>query len=190
MSELHFEVAAARKRTAVTTSDSDSADAVLAAAGDAHAFERLYRGHVTRIFNLARRMMGPEEADEITQDVFVRAWEKLGTFRGDAAFGTWLHRVGINVILGRRQKLGLARSRYTEDDEPIGRMAASRQHAEFYVDFDSAIERLPPGAREVFVLHDVEGFKHHEIADLLGVSAGTSKAQLHRARQALRRYLD
>jgi len=183
-------VADPRKATSATSPDAEAVDATLAATGDASAFERLYRGHCVRIHNLARRMLGPDEADEITQDVFVRAWEKLGSFRGEAAFGTWLHRVAINVILGRRQKLGLARGRFVDSDEPLERMAGGKSHGEFYVDFDAAVSRLPAGAREVFVLHDVEGYKHHEIAALLGVTTGTSKAQLHRARRTLRKHLD
>lgn len=183
-------VADPRKASSATSPDADAVDAALAASGDATAFERLYRGHADRIHNLTRRMLGPEEADEVTQDVFVRAWEKLGSFRGEAAFGTWLHRVAINVILGRRKKLGVARGRFTETDEPLDRMPGGKHHAAFYVDFEAAMASLPGGAREVFVLHDVEGYKHHEIAALLGVTTGTSKAQLHRARRTLRKYLD
>ena len=88
---------------------SDAVDAELAASGDAHAFERLYRNHVGRIHNLARRMVGPDDADEAAQDVFVRAWEKLHLFRGESAFGTWLHRLAINVMLGKRQTMGISR---------------------------------------------------------------------------------
>lgn len=169
---------------------SDVADAKLAAAGDAHAFERLYRAHVARIHSLARRMLGPPEADEATQDVFVRAWEKLGTFRGEAAFGTWLHRLAINVMLGKRQKLGVQRARTVEDDGVLELLPSRKEEREFSMDFEQAIVQLPPGARKVFVLHDVEGFKHHEIAQMLGVTTGTSKAQLHRARMALRKHLE
>jgi RNA polymerase sigma-70 factor (ECF subfamily) len=176
--------------TGASAADADAVDATLAASGDAQAFERLYRGHVARVHGLVRRMLGPEHADEVAQDVFVRTWEKLSTFRGEAAFGTWLHRLAINVILGKRQSLGRARNRFADSDESISLAKAPRGHTEFHVDFDAAIERLPRGAREVFVLHDVEGFKHHEVAERLGVTVGTSKAQLHRARMALRRHLD
>jgi RNA polymerase sigma-70 factor, ECF subfamily len=179
-----------RRESSTSTADADAIDATLAASGDAQAFERLYRGHVSRVHGLARRMLGVEDADEAAQDVFVRAWEKLGTFRGESAFGTWLHRVAINVILGKRQILGTARARFVEGEETVERMRAPRGHTEFHVDFDAAIERLPDGARQVFVLHDVEGFKHHEIAKMLGVTTGTSKAQLHRARMTLRKHLD
>jgi RNA polymerase sigma-70 factor (ECF subfamily) len=168
--------------------DTDAVDAALAASGDVHAFERLYHGHIARIHSLARRMLGPEDADEGTQDVFVRVWEKLGTFRGESAFGTWLHRLAINVMLGRRATRGRMGERFV-GDAPLERAASRRKTPELAMDFETAIGRLPPGAREVFVLHDIEGFKHHEIAELLGVAPGTSKAQLHRARMSLRRQL-
>lgn len=158
----------------------------LAARGDARAFERLYRAHVGRVRALACRLMGSDEADEATQDVFVRAWEKLGTFRGESAFGTWLHRLGVRVILTRRAARGTRRDRFVEGGEALERGAARRDRPDLRVDFETAIERLPEGAREVFVLYDVEGYKHEEIADMLGIAVGTSKSQLHRARMALR----
>jgi len=165
-------------------------DARLAAAGDAQAFERLYRRHVARVHSLARRMIGTEDADEVTQDVFVRAWEKLGSFRGEAAFGTWLHRLAINVILGRRKQLGIRRERFVDGEKAIGRLSANPKGAEAVIDFEAAMQLLPDGAQQVFVLHDVEGYKHEEIAEMMGISAGTSKSQLHRARLILRDYLD
>lgn len=154
------------------------------------AFERLYRRHASRIHSLARRMLGPEEADEATQDAFVRAWRKLETFRGEAAFGTWLHRLAVNVMLSRRKKRGIRRERFVADGEGVLALAASRGRPDtMAVEFEAGFERLPPGARQVFVLHDVEGYKHEEIARLLGVTTGTTKAQLHRARMILREYL-
>jgi RNA polymerase sigma-70 factor (ECF subfamily) len=168
----------------------DADDAVLAAAGDTRAFERLYGRHVARIHSLARRMIGPELADEVTQDVFVRVWEKVGSFRGAAAFSTWLHRVAINLILGRRKKLGIRRERFVEGEGLIARMASNPRSAETAIDFEAAMEFLPDGAQQVFVLHDIEGYKHKEIAEMLGISAGTSKSQLHRARMILRDHLD
>jgi len=165
-------------------------DARRAATGDQAAFERLYRGHAARIHSLACRMMGDEDADEATQEVFVRAWEKLGSFRGDAAFGTWLHRLAINHLLGRRGARGRDRERMREDPVAIDTAGAPPRDPHLRLDFEAAIARLPRGAREVFVLHDVEGFKHQEIAGMLGVTEGTSKAQLHRARMSLRRYLE
>jgi RNA polymerase sigma-70 factor (ECF subfamily) len=168
----------------------DAADAALAVAGDTRAFERLYRNHAGRVHGLARRMAGFEHADELTQEVFVRVWQKLGSFRGESAFGTWLHRVAVNVILGRRSVLKKERDRYQDPETAFETLAAPPTSRETRMDFEAAIEKLPPGARRIFVLHDVEGYKHEEIAKLLGITAGTSKAQLHRARMVLRRYVD
>ena len=165
-------------------------DATLAASGDAHAFERLYRTHVARIHSLVRRMLDDEDADEVTQDIFVRAWQKLGTFRGEAAFGTWLHRLGINVILARREMLGTRRRRFVDGEAPLELVPGRRASPEAAMDVETAIERLPDGARQVFVLHDIEGYRHEEIAGMLGLATGTSKSQLHRARMALRQHLD
>jgi RNA polymerase sigma-70 factor (ECF subfamily) len=169
---------------------SDAADARRAAKGDPEAFERLYHAHVARVHSLARRMLGEQDADEATQDAFVRAWEKLGTFRGDAAFGTWLHRLAINLFLGRRAKRAKDWDRMQGGQELVEVAGGKREGLELHIDFEAAIGRLPSGAREVFVLHDVEGYKHHEIADMIGVTTGTTKAQLHRARMALRRYIE
>ncbi len=168
----------------------DAVDVALAASGDAHAFERLYRSHSARIHSLARRMTGPDHADELTQDVFVRAWEKLGSFRGEAAFGTWLHRLAINLILSRRSRLGVERSRFSEADGVLELQRAAPSRPELAIDLESAVARLPEGARQVFVLHDVEGYRHEEIGELMGIAAGTSKAQLHRARMLLRTHLE
>ncbi len=179
-----------RSRQDAARADAEAVDATLAASGDAHAFERLYRAHVARIHSLARRMIGVDDAEEVTQDVFVRAWEKLGTFRGESSFGTWLYRLAINVILARRAVLGRQRERMRGGDEVLQRIQDCPATPELEMDFESALSRLPDGARQVFVLHDVEGFKHQEIAEMLGVTAGTSKAQLHRARMALRRHID
>jgi RNA polymerase sigma-70 factor (ECF subfamily) len=167
----------------------DLQDAALAAAGDTHAFERLYRAHVARIHGLVRRMLGPDESTEVTQDVFVRAWQKIGTFRGEAAFGTWLHRVAVNLVLTRRSELGTRRSRFIADEQVLESLPARPGSRDFGLDFEAAVARLPEGARHVFVLHDVEGYRHEEIAGLLGVTAGTTKAQLHRARMLLRGHL-
>jgi RNA polymerase sigma-70 factor, ECF subfamily len=171
-------------------SDADAVDVTLAASGDAHAFERLYRTHLGRVHSLARRMLGDDDADEVTQDVFVRAWEKLGTFRGESAFGTWLHRLAINVILGRRERRGIHRQRYLEGEGMLESVPGRRTLPESAMDMEAAISRLPDGARKIFVLHDVEGYRHEEIAEMLGLATGTSKSQLHRARMALREHLD
>jgi len=168
----------------------EAGDVVLATGGDERAFERLYREHVGRVYGLARRMLSGEGAGEITQDVFVRAWEKLGTFRGESAFGTWLYRLAINVILARRGQLARERARRGGDDETLEAVPARASMTDLGMDFETAIERLPDGARQIFVLHDVEGYKHEEIAEMLGVTSGTTKAQLHRARMMLRRSLN
>jgi RNA polymerase sigma-70 factor (ECF subfamily) len=164
-------------------------DVALAAQGDASAFERLYRAHVTRIHNLTRRMLGAYEADEVTQDVFVRTWQKLGQFRGESAFSTWLHRLAVNVVIERRRSFAIYRERMADDPAALDLATVPAARADLTVDFEAAIEQLPPGAREIFVLHDVEGYKHREIGALLGITTGTSKRQLHRARMLMRRYL-
>lgn len=169
--------------------DAETADVALAASGDAHAFERLYRSHTARVHSLARRMIGPGDADEATQDVFVRVWQKLGTFRGESAFGTWLHRLAVNVLLARRTSLGVARGRFDDREDAVAQLPGRRASVELSMDFETAIQRLPHGARKVFVLHDVEGFKHEEIGEMLSIAVGTSKAQLHRARMMLRKHL-
>lgn len=157
-----------------------------AAGGDRDAFGELYRRHVDRIHGLAFRWVGPDEAAEVTQDVFVRAWEKLGTFRGESAFGTWLHRVAIRVILGQRRTMGKARERFSTDDTALGRFSAPPDTPDHRMDLERGIASLPEGARRVLLLHDVEGYRHEEIGTMLGISPGTSKSQLHRARMALR----
>lgn len=172
-----------------TAVDPDRADAALAAGGDTAAFERLYRRHTARVHSLSRRMLGAEHADELTQDVFVRAWQKLALFRGEAAFGTWLHRLAINVILGRRGEIARRRERFSDDESAFDRLSARPTSADVKLDFDAALQHLPDGAREIFVLHDIEGYKHEEIAQMLNISAGTSKSQLHRARMTLRQHL-
>jgi len=164
-------------------------DVALAAGGDTSAFERLYRTHVARIHSLTRRMLGTHEADEVTQDIFVRTWQKLGQFRGESAFGTWLHRLAINVVIERRRSFAIQRERMADDPSALDFVEVAPPRADLTVDFEHAIARLPAGAREIFVLHDVEGYKHREIADMLDIASGTSKRQLHRARMLLRKHL-
>ena len=165
-------------------------DVALAARGDARAFKRLYEENVGRVHALCRRMVGPEHANELTQDVFVRAWQKLHTFRGEARFSTWLHRLAVNLLLSRRASLATQRARYLADDEVLDRLPTRPNGREHGLDFEGAIQRLPEGARMIFLLHDVEGYRHEEIASLLGVTTGTTKAQLHRARMLLRGHLE
>ncbi len=168
----------------------ETSDVVLAARGDAQAYRRLYEDNVARVHALARRMVGYEHANELTQDVFVRAWQKLHTFRGEARFSTWLHRLAVNLILSRRTTFATERARFLGDYEVLERIESRSAGREHNIDFESAIAKLPKGARMVFVLHDVEGYRHEEIAGLLGVTTGTTKAQLHRARMLLRGHLD
>lgn len=175
---------------------SGDSDVARAASGDRSAFERLYRQHANRVFSLCARMVADRgRAEELTQDVFVRAWEKLHLFRGESSFSTWLHRLTVNVVLNARKSDGRQKSRFEENDEETGMDA----HAGIVgmplapgdlLDLEEAIEKLPPGARRVFVLHDVEGYKHEEIAEMLGVTSGATKAQLHRARLLLREALN
>jgi len=164
-------------------------DVALAASGDIRAFERLYRAHLPKVHSLVRRMAGGRDTDELTQDVFVRVWQKLGSFRGESAFGTWLHRLGVNVVIERFRTETLRRQRYHDGEEIFEVLPARASSGDLSMDFEAALTKLPDGAREIFVLHDVEGYKHKEIAALLEISAGTSKAQLHRARMMLRRHL-
>ena len=160
-----------------------------AAGGDVRAFEQLYQTHLPRVHSLVRRMTGGRDADELTQDIFVRVWQKLGSFRGDSAFGTWLHRLAVNVVI-ERFRTDTARRQRLIDGEGIFETLSTPQHRrDLSMDFETALEKLPDGAREIFVLHDVEGYKHTEISTLLGISSGTSKAQLHRARMMLRKHL-
>ena len=163
--------------------------------GDAAAFEELYRAHAGRLYNLVFRMAGSvHEAEDLLQEVFLHAHRKLGSFRGDSSLGTWLYRLAVNHCLdflrGRQAKM----SRITDslDEEGAEEPAASAPvvpAAVSRLDLDRAIARLPPGCRAAFVLHDVEGFEHHEVATLLGVSEGTSKSQVHKARMKLRAML-
>jgi RNA polymerase sigma-70 factor (ECF subfamily) len=164
-------------------------DVARAAAGDVRAFEALYRMHLPRVHSLVRRMTGGREADELTQDVFVRVWQKLGTFRGDSAFATWLHRLAVNVVIERFRTDQTRRARLMDGEGVFETLPGPAQTRDLGLDFEAALEKLPDGAREIFVLHDVEGYKHHEIASMLDISAGTSKAQLHRARMMLRKHL-
>lgn len=166
-------------------------DVSLAAGGDRLAFERLYRRHADRVFALCARMIADRgEAEELTQDVFVRAWDKLTLYRGESAFSTWLHRLAVNVILNHRKSASRRRAREIDDQEQLEGQADRTVYPGTRMDLEQAIATLPPGARRVFVLHDVEGYKHEEIADLLGVTSGGSKAQLHRARRLLREALN
>ena len=160
--------------------------------GDVAAFERLYRENVDRIFALCLRMSGDgARAQELTQDVFVRAWEKLGSFEGKSAFSTWLHRLAVNVVLGNRRAEGIRVGKvFGTDDLEAYETPVRPADPGQALDLERAVAQLPAGARMVFVLHDVEGYKHEEIAEMHGIAVGTCKAQLHRARRLLREALE
>ena len=156
--------------------------------GDVDAFELIYNEHSGRVYALCFRLMGGEQtaATELMQDVFVRAWKHLGKFRGESAFSSWLHRLAVNAMLekARGDKRREARVLPMEDTSQIGAFAPG-DSPELKIDLERAIAKLPPGARTAFVLHDIEGFQHQEIAEQLGVAVGTVKAQLHRAHKLL-----
>ena len=163
-----------------------------AQAGSVAAFEALYHEHVGRVYALCLRLTtDAATAEELTQDVFVRAWQKLGSFRGDSAFGTWLHRMAVNVVLGRRRSDGRRSARIvltndlTIDEGSSGRAPQAAER----MDLEEAMAALPEATRSVFVLHEVEGYTHQEIAELTGRAEGTCKALLHRARRLLKERL-
>jgi RNA polymerase sigma-70 factor (ECF subfamily) len=162
-----------------------------AQAGDADAFESLYRDQVGRVYAVCLRLSGdPVAATELTQDVFVRAWERLKSFRGDSAFGTWLHRLAMNVALMALRATGRRERRVAPVEDPALYDQGTAPRDAEHLDLEQALTRLPQGAREVFVLHDVEGFGHQEIGKLLEIAEGTSKAHLFRARRLLRGMLE
>jgi RNA polymerase sigma-70 factor (ECF subfamily) len=159
--------------------------------GDTGAFESLYRDHVGRVHSLCARMCGDRSrADDLTQEVFIRAYRQLGTFRGESRLGSWLHRLAVNVVLGddRSRSRRFDPSKAASDADRLADPASGRT-GEGTRDLERAIAALPPGAREVLVLHDIEGYRHEEIAEMTGRSAGTCRAQLHRARRLLREAL-
>ena len=172
-----------------TATPADEASRLVAQAvqGDLKAFEALYRGHVGRVFGLCMRMLAdPDGADECTQTTFVKAWENLARFEQRASFSTWLHRIAVNEVLGRQRK-GSRLRRHLEPVEDMDVHAdPGPQDPTVAMDLDEAIGKLPEGARNVLVLHEIHGYSHLEIGQMLGVAEGTCKAQLHRARRLLR----
>lgn len=175
---------------AATAIDPDRALVEAAAGGDVAAFEQLYRRHVGRVHGTLMRLAGQRaQAEDWTQEAFVRAWQKLPGFRHESAFGSWLHRLAVNVALMGLRAAG-SRVQGDGDEELIAALPEmSASSPDLRMDLAHAVACLPPRARAVLVLHDVEGWKHEEIGAELGMAVGTSKAQLHRARQALRRLL-
>jgi len=161
--------------------------------GDRHAFESLYSQHVGRVFAICMRLSANvQTAEELTQEAFVRAWQRLSTFRGDSAFATWLHRLTVNVVLDQQRAQRPWFRRVVAIDDAVEVVASEQSRVTSSADqhdLESAIRRLPRAARTVFVLHDVEGWQHDEIAARTGTAVGTSKAHLHRARQLLKEWL-
>lgn len=166
-----------------------------AATGDSEAFEQLYRNHYRRVYSLCLRMLGdPTLAEDLTQEVFLQVYRKIGSFRGDSAFTTWLHSLTVNQVLMHFRKRGVKLEQTADEaefanivDTPL--QSTRRISIVDRVALDKAVAQLPPGYRTVFVLHDVEGYEHEEIADMLKVTVGTSKSQLHKARMRLRQLL-
>jgi RNA polymerase sigma-70 factor, ECF subfamily len=188
-------VTAAKQRQPIPFPSNDMEGMDLVArcrAGDPDAFETLYRQHASRIYTLACRMAGsPEDGEDLLQEIFLQAHRKLESFKGDAAIGTWLYRLAVNHCLDyvRSRQAKMNKLTETLDAESSFEPAARRETPIARVDLERAIERLPEGCREAFVLHDVEGFDHKEVADLLGIAEGTSKSQVFKARVKLRGYL-
>ena len=171
---------------------SDRALAIAAGQGDMAAFEQLYERHNRRVYSLCLRMtQNVPEAEDLTQEVFIQLFRKIGSFRGESAFTTWLHRLTVNQVLMHFRKRSVKLERTTEEGETPIQIVRGTENPNAMpvldrIALDSALSQLPPGYRTVFVLHDVEGRDHEEIAKILGVAVGTSKSQLHKARMKLR----
>jgi RNA polymerase sigma-70 factor (ECF subfamily) len=166
--------------------------------GDADAFEALYNQHKRRVYSLCLRMTAnTAAAEDLTQEAFLQLFRKIGTFRGESAFSTWLHRMAVNVVLMQLRKKGLPvvpleETIETEEDSPRKEPGADDPRLAGSIDrmqLQRSIESLPPGYRMIFLLHDVEGYEHNEIAEMVGCSIGNSKSQLHKARMKLREIL-
>lgn len=166
-----------------------------AATGDMAAFEEIYKRHHRRVYSICLRMLqSPSEAEDLTQDVFIQLYRKIGSFRGDSAFTTWLHRMTVNQVLMHFRKRTVKYEKTTEEGETPDQMVTgtsdpNKMRIVDKIALDNAIEQLPRGYKNVFVLHDVEGFEHEEVARILGCSVGTSKSQLHKARLKLQKLL-
>jgi len=161
-------------------------------AGDADAFETIYRRHAARIYTLACRMAGSaDDGEDLLQEIFLQVYRKLGSFKGDAALGTWVYRLALNHCLDyvRSRRAKMNKLTETLDAETSFEPQAPRDTPIARLDLERAVERLPEGCREAFVLHDVEGFDHKEVAGLLGIAEGTSKSQVFKARMKLRAML-
>ena len=190
----------ARQRPAEPVAWTEAEAIRRAQAGDSTAFEFLYQLHSRRVYALCLRMVGnPADAEDLLQEAFLLLFRKIGTFRGESAFSTWLHRMTVNVVLMRLRKKSLPTDSLEETLEPDAETSGPKRDvgapdlrlsgAVDRVNLERSIEKLPPGYRTVFVLHDVQGYEHNEIADIMGCSVGNSKSQLHKARTRLRELL-
>ena len=192
---LNNSQAVAPPREVAPERPSDFALAQRAGQGDLEAFEELFRRHRRLVYGLCLRMtQDMAEAEDVTQEVFVLLFRKIGGFRGESAFTTWLHRLTVNQVLMRFRKNKARREDALEDEEirPHESVRPSSPKASQLIDrlsLESAIAKLPPGYRAAFILHDIEGYEHEEVARILGCAVGTSKSQLHKARTKLRKLL-
>jgi len=174
---------------------SDFQLAQLAASGDVQSFEELYRRHHRRVYSICLRMLqNPTEAEDLTQDVFVQLFRKIGSFRGDSAFTTWLHRMTVNQVLMHFRKRNVKLEKVTEEGETPVQIVMGTENPDKMpivdrIALQDAMDQLPNGYKNVFLLHDVQGYEHEEVASILGCSVGTSKSQLHKARLKLRKIL-
>lgn len=183
------------KAKKMTASATDRNLAQLAAGGDMAAFEEIYQRHHRRVYSICLRMLqNAYEAEDLTQDVFIQLYRKIGSFRGDSAFTTWLHRMTVNQVLMHFRKRNVKYEKTTEEGETpdqivTGTADPDRMRVVDKIALENAIGQLPDGYKNVFLLHDVEGYEHEEVARILGCSVGTSKSQLHKARLKLRKLL-
>ncbi|MBA3513189.1 MAG: RNA polymerase sigma factor [Pyrinomonadaceae bacterium] len=183
------------KEKAETAPVSDQALAHAAGRGDMTAFEELYQRHNRRVYSICLRMThNVPQAEDLAQEAFIQLFRKIGSFRGDSAFTTWLHRLTVNQVLMHFRKSSVKLEHTTEEGETPVQAVHGTEHPNRMpvldrISLDKAIAQLPPGYHRVFLLHDVEGYEHEEIAKILGVAVGTSKSQLHKARMKLRRLL-
>ena len=160
-----------------------------ASSGELDAFEQLYRRYARQVYGTCRRLLDTDQdAEEMTQRVFLKAWERLSSFEARSRLATWLRRIAVNLVIDQKRSLWREQLQASADESAPLR-ATSTQQAPLALDLERALRRLPDGARRVLVLHDVEGYTHAEVAGLLGVSVGTTKTQLFRARRAIREWL-
>jgi RNA polymerase sigma-70 factor, ECF subfamily len=189
-------MASGTAETVVSAPISDNELATMAANGDMAAFEEVYRRHHRRVFLVCLRMLGTaEEAEDQTQEVFIHLYRKIGSFRGDSKFTTWLHRLTVNQVLMYFRKRTVKFEKTTEEGEVPDQLVRGSENPRQMqvvdkIALEDAISKLPPGYREVFLLHDVEGYDHEEVARIIQRAVGTSKSQLHKARLNLQKLLD